>query len=288
MSARIFTAEEELPFTGHPVIGAAAALHERHAAGDPARSWVYLIAGREITVRSRRTEGHYEAELTVHSDELSPYALMTVGDGDLIKAVLLNAGVRRRGRGLRVLEWGAGLSTLSFSAILSEEGIPFHWLALEYDRGFCESSIAPELLSRPGGTLRYVEDDRTVSGPPGTGTGKTEVVCWNRAALRPFLGEEHLADRSADLDAYVDYPGSAGSEFDVVLVDGRKRRRCLLTALDLAGEHTAVLLHDSSRMYYHPAMREYPASRFIGDDLWIGAASEATLAMALASQDGRA
>jgi hypothetical protein len=50
------------------------------------------------------------------SDELSPYALMSVGDGDLIKAVLLNAGVRRRGRGLRVLEWGAGLSTLSFSA----------------------------------------------------------------------------------------------------------------------------------------------------------------------------
>ena len=31
--ARIFTAEEELPFAGHPVIGAAAALHERHAAG---------------------------------------------------------------------------------------------------------------------------------------------------------------------------------------------------------------------------------------------------------------
>jgi hypothetical protein len=30
VTARIFTAEEELPFAGHPVIGAAAALHERH------------------------------------------------------------------------------------------------------------------------------------------------------------------------------------------------------------------------------------------------------------------
>jgi hypothetical protein len=46
-------------------------------------------------------------------------------------------------------------------------------------------------------------------------------------------------------------------------------------------------LHDSFRAYYHPAMREYPASRFIGDELWIGAASEATLARALAGQDGR-
>jgi len=63
VSARIFTAEEELPFAGHPVIGAAAALHERYAAGEPARSWVFVIAGREIAVRSRRTEGYYEAEM---------------------------------------------------------------------------------------------------------------------------------------------------------------------------------------------------------------------------------
>jgi trans-2,3-dihydro-3-hydroxyanthranilate isomerase len=62
--ARIFTAEEELPFAGHPVIGAAAALHERYAAGEPARSWVFVIAGREIAVRSRRTAaGYYEAEM---------------------------------------------------------------------------------------------------------------------------------------------------------------------------------------------------------------------------------
>src|SRR5258708_13090147 len=107
---------------------------------------------------------------------------MSVGDGDLIKAVLLNAGVRRRGRGLRVLEWGAGLSTLSFSAILSEAGIPFHWLALEYDRGFCDSSIAPALLSRPGGMLRYVEDAQTVSRPPGTAPGKTQAPSCNSPA----------------------------------------------------------------------------------------------------------
>ena len=37
VSAWIFTAQEELPFAGHPVIGAAAAVHERHAV-EPARS----------------------------------------------------------------------------------------------------------------------------------------------------------------------------------------------------------------------------------------------------------
>lgn len=63
VAARVFTAEEELPFAGHPVIGAAAALHERYAGWDAARSWVFVIAGREIAVRSRRTAGYYEAEM---------------------------------------------------------------------------------------------------------------------------------------------------------------------------------------------------------------------------------
>ena len=69
--ARIFTAEEELAFAGHPVIGAAAALHERHAAGESARSWVFVIAGREISVRSRQTAGYYQAEMNQGSPTLA-------------------------------------------------------------------------------------------------------------------------------------------------------------------------------------------------------------------------
>jgi PhzF family phenazine biosynthesis protein len=68
--ARIFTAEEELPFAGHPVIGAAAALHERCAAAEPARSWVFVIAGREIAVRTRLARGYYEAEMNQGSPVL--------------------------------------------------------------------------------------------------------------------------------------------------------------------------------------------------------------------------
>jgi trans-2,3-dihydro-3-hydroxyanthranilate isomerase len=70
--ARIFTAEEELPFAGHPVIGAAAALHERHSPQEAARSWVFEIAGREIAVRSRRTEGYYEAEMNQGFPAVAP------------------------------------------------------------------------------------------------------------------------------------------------------------------------------------------------------------------------
>jgi PhzF family phenazine biosynthesis protein len=78
VSARIFTAEEELPFAGHPVIGAAAALHERHHGGELARSWIFVIAGREIAVRSRRTAGYFEAAMNQGQPALGP----PLGDQD--------------------------------------------------------------------------------------------------------------------------------------------------------------------------------------------------------------
>ena len=61
--ARIFTAEEELPFAGHPVIGAAAAVHERLARLDVERSWVFVIAEREVDVTSQREGDYYAAAM---------------------------------------------------------------------------------------------------------------------------------------------------------------------------------------------------------------------------------
>ncbi len=48
-TARIFTVDEELDFAGHPVLGAAAALHERHGGGRPG-SWTIVVAGRPLHV----------------------------------------------------------------------------------------------------------------------------------------------------------------------------------------------------------------------------------------------
>ncbi len=220
---------------------------------------------------------------TWEQHEPSPYAWMSVPDGESFKAVLLNAA-NRNSRPLRVLEWGAGKSTLSFTKLFGGLGIPFYWLALEYDRDFCDSEIAPELLRRPATVLRYMEDDRVLTGVPGSGS-TIEVVCWNSAALRPFMGDEFIADRAANLDAYVNYPAVTKGRFDVIMVDGRKRRRCLLAALDLMTDHSVVLLHDAYRTYYHCATGAYPASRFFGDALWIGALDNATLSIALQGQD---
>ncbi len=215
-----------------------------------------------------------DGKLTQH--EPSPYAWMSIRDGESMKALLVNAAAARRGEPLRVLEWGAGKSTFSFTDILREAEMPYRWLALEYDRQFCDATIAPELLRRPDTLLRYIEDGRVVTGAA-VGEPAIEVVCWNSPPLRPFMGADHRADRSANLDAYVDYPMSTGRQFDVIIVDGRKRRRCLLAALDLMAEGGIVLLHDAYRDYYHCATDAYAVARFFGDALWIGAADEAAL-----------
>ncbi|MFI9550601.1 helix-turn-helix domain-containing protein [Nonomuraea endophytica] len=205
---------------------------------------------------------------------------MSPRDGDLIKTILLNSAERLT-KPLRVLEWGSGQSTLSYAQILAAHDLPFEWLALEYDREYFDTFLAPALLYRADTVLRYVEDDRILRGPAGDGRARIEAVCWNRTALRP---SERSADREADLDHYVKYPTAAGHSFDAIIVDGRKRRRCLIAAADFMGANTIVMLHDARHSYYHCALDRYPASRFIGDDMWVGAQSTARLNDVLADR----
>jgi PhzF family phenazine biosynthesis protein len=55
---RVFDLVEELPFAGHPIIGAAGVLHARSGAG-AARSWRFDLPGRSVTVSTERTEHGY-------------------------------------------------------------------------------------------------------------------------------------------------------------------------------------------------------------------------------------
>ncbi|MBV9649451.1 MAG: hypothetical protein JO296_04840 [Pseudonocardiales bacterium] len=210
------------------------------------------------------------------SRELSPYALMSVLDGELVKTVLLNLAVLERKRPLCILEWGCGLSTLSYTKILAGAGAPFHWTALEYDPSFLNAKVVPQLSDRPDTIIRMVDDGTGINNA-GEGTARLEIVCWNRGRLQPFFGDEFVSDRLVNLDAYVAYPRSTTDQFNAFLVDGRKRRRCLLVARDLLGPQAITILHDASRTYYHSALSTYPAGRFVGDDLWIGGHSEQVL-----------
>ena len=61
--AWVFTMEEELDFAGHPVLGAAAALHEETMAGVREVSWTFQLNKKSFPVQSIRHDSHYRAEM---------------------------------------------------------------------------------------------------------------------------------------------------------------------------------------------------------------------------------
>ena len=62
-NARIFTMEEELPFAGHPVIGAAALLHSELFSKQDVARLEFAVRDRSINVVSRRQGKSYIAEM---------------------------------------------------------------------------------------------------------------------------------------------------------------------------------------------------------------------------------
>ena len=61
--ARVFTVEEELPFAGHPVLGAAAVLHHTQTPEASESDWCLHLAVGEITVHTAKVGAHIRAEM---------------------------------------------------------------------------------------------------------------------------------------------------------------------------------------------------------------------------------
>lgn len=61
-AARIFTVDEELPFAGHPVLGAAALLHHLHQRGEE-EHWTLQLPAKDVKVATRRRAAGFHAEM---------------------------------------------------------------------------------------------------------------------------------------------------------------------------------------------------------------------------------
>jgi trans-2,3-dihydro-3-hydroxyanthranilate isomerase len=73
--AKVFTMEEELDFAGHPVLGAAAVLHEKHGRNE-VEPWRIVLNARTIGVTTRRTGTSYVATmLQPEAEFLAPILL---------------------------------------------------------------------------------------------------------------------------------------------------------------------------------------------------------------------
>ena len=61
--AFIFTMEEELDFAGHPVIGAAALLHDLYSKEKEQDSWTIHLNAKSVVVQTTRSENYYSARM---------------------------------------------------------------------------------------------------------------------------------------------------------------------------------------------------------------------------------
>lgn len=148
---------------------------------------------------------------------------------------------------LRVLEWGAGGSSAHFSRFLSERSRPFSWLCVETSPDWANA-----VRNACDGLPVHVElfDQKIPEHPP-------------------HRYQDALKRRP--LDDYVAYPSTLGIDFGVILVDGRKRARCIRIAKTVVAPGGVILLHDAQRSYYHQACRGLQIERFhdSGDELWV-------------------
>jgi hypothetical protein len=207
--------------------------------------------------------------LVLDDSDWSEIAWMSRVDVAIVQEVLKAKAreARDETRQLDVLEWGAGRSTVGLSAFLSTLGVECRWLTLEYDRTYFHEQAWP-LLQASDLAARFTLVESWPREPIDDQTGIHAVV-FDHGLLRPFQ-PEFAADRAVDLSDYVSFPARVGRAFDVVFVDGRCRRRCLLTAATLGKPRAVTILHDAHRAYYHCAFDAYAVQRRVGESLWVG------------------
>lgn len=231
-----------------------------------------------------REVGEFNAVATVPGEQWwsqteSPKAWMSIRDADLYETLLHRLADRRDGQRLRVLEWGAGRSTIWYTRFLDALGVDYSWLAIEHNGGFVRDTIEPVLHERQHGRVMYAAGEHHLPDTVAAALSGTRivVVAFDHGPLFPAV-EGNKADRAANLDDYVDLPAQLGATWDLVVIDGRKRRRCMLEGARLIGRHGYVLLHDAWRRHYQCAWSAFRSGRRFGDEWWIGGQAQTSFA----------
>ena len=165
--ARVFDLEEELGFAGHPVLGAAAVLHDQ-AGGDPARRWTIELPAKTVTVQTAGDGTVFRAVLDQGRPEYGPPVT-----GAAVAAVL-------EGIGLRAADLVPGLEPAVVSTGLRYLVIPVSAPALA--RAAISVPDFAGRLAAAGAQFAYLLDPDGLEGRHWTNDGRTEDIATGSAA----------------------------------------------------------------------------------------------------------
>ena len=186
VTARIFTVEEELPFAGHPVLGAAAAVHERTASDIAQVEWSFLIQSRSLRVVSERSGSYFSATMDQGQADVSAPLPPSVQD-EAASALSLEA---------------RDLADLPLRVVST--GLPYLIVPVTSD-GLARARIATAdfepWLDRFGARFVYVLDPARREGRTWDNLGKVEDVATGSAAgpAAAYLFEHQVANSAEPL-----------------------------------------------------------------------------------------
>ena len=187
-AARVFTVEEELPFAGHPVLGAAAVLHRALAPHAPPREWTLKLAHGPVAVRTEAAGNHWLAEMNqgqaVH--------------GSMVSAAELQPILARLG--LEARDLAPGLSARVISTGLPYLIVPVQPEALA--RAAIRASDLEALLGALGAKFLFVFDTANRELRTWDNLGQVEDVATGSAAgpAAAYLFAESLAEPGSAIE----------------------------------------------------------------------------------------
>jgi len=165
--AWVFTMEEELDFAGHPILGAAAALHEEAMAGARKVSWTFQLNKKSFPVQTIRQGSHYRAEMDQGVCNFG--AILSLQESiPFFEALNLGGG--------RLLE--------KFPLQIVSTGLPYLLVPVDKDLNAARI-VKPEFekqLARFGAKFVYVFDVNRKEGRTWDNDGRVEDIATGSAA----------------------------------------------------------------------------------------------------------
>lgn len=197
--------------------------------------------------------------------DFKEYPGMSMGDMEIIKS-LLETSETTEGEKLRIFEWGSGTSTIYYSKFLRSIGRDFEWHASENDSPWRDRT---EALARKAGLSEQI----TVHLSEFPGFWELPGFTWDDPVPPTSLTESPNAVK------YVEKPLELGGQFNIMIIDGRFRRRCLLAAKKVLAPGGIIFLHDAQKTRYHTSIDEYPYTKFITTGTMPGSSQQSTIAL---------
>jgi predicted O-methyltransferase YrrM len=187
--------------------------------------------------------------------EMDNYPEMWISEIRFIEKTLIE--LAQYTKFINVLEWGSGFSTIYFSKFLKQKGIPFKWIAIEHFVPWYEKVIS-----------MLTENNLS-----------NEVEC---ILINPTSEPDKNIQETYNMDEYINLPSTFDINFDLIIIDGRKRSECLKTASTVLSADGVAILHDAEREWFHDGFKYYvnggefvttnitPAARGGVQKMWVG------------------